>query len=85
MLKRVVHPGEILRDELAEFGVSPASFAHCSENHLMAQLPNLEAVDVKTLDFMSVLHIFFISFAIVDCSYSLRSYPNGCHRGRAGP
>ena len=27
MLKRVVHPGEILRDELAEFGVSPAIFA----------------------------------------------------------
>ncbi len=27
MLKRVVHPGEILRDELAEFGVSPATFA----------------------------------------------------------
>ena len=23
MLKRVVHPGEILRDELAEFEVSP--------------------------------------------------------------
>ena len=27
MLKRVVHPGEILRDELAELGVSPAAFA----------------------------------------------------------
>ena len=27
MLKRVVHPGEILRDELAEFGVSPTAFA----------------------------------------------------------
>ena len=27
MLKRVVHPGEVLRDELAEFGVSPATFA----------------------------------------------------------
>ena len=27
MLKRVVHPGEILRDELAEFGVSPTTFA----------------------------------------------------------
>ena len=27
MLKRVVHPGEVLRDELAEFGVSPAAFA----------------------------------------------------------
>ena len=27
MLKRVVHPGEILRDELAELGVSPATFA----------------------------------------------------------
>ena len=27
MLKRVVHPGEILRDELAEFGVSPTVFA----------------------------------------------------------
>lgn len=27
MLNRVVHPGEILRDELAEWGVSPATFA----------------------------------------------------------
>ncbi|MDE2962876.1 MAG: HigA family addiction module antitoxin [Acidobacteriota bacterium] len=27
MLKRVVHPGEILRDELAAFGVSPSAFA----------------------------------------------------------
>ena len=27
MLKRVVHPGEILKDELEERGVSPASFA----------------------------------------------------------
>ena len=27
MLKRVVHPGEILRDELAEFSVSPTAFA----------------------------------------------------------
>ena len=27
MLKRVVHPGEILRDELAEWKVSPATFA----------------------------------------------------------
>ncbi|MYC80902.1 MAG: HigA family addiction module antidote protein [Acidobacteria bacterium] len=27
MLKRVVHPGEMLRDELAEFGVSPTAFA----------------------------------------------------------
>ena len=27
MLKRVVHPGEVLRDELAEFGVSPTAFA----------------------------------------------------------
>ena len=27
MLKRAVHPGEILRDELEERGVSPASFA----------------------------------------------------------
>ena len=27
MLKRFVHPGEILRDELAEFGVSPTAFA----------------------------------------------------------
>lgn len=27
MLKRVVHSGEILRDELAEFGVSPTTFA----------------------------------------------------------
>lgn len=27
MLKRVVHPGEILRDELSEFGVSPTAFA----------------------------------------------------------
>ena len=27
MLKRVVHPGEILRDELAELGVSQAEFA----------------------------------------------------------
>lgn len=48
----------------------------------MAQLPNLEAIDVKMLDFVSVLHIFFISFSIVDCSYSLRSSPNGCYRGR---
>ena len=27
MLRRVVHPGEILRDELAELGVSPTTFA----------------------------------------------------------
>ena len=27
MLKRAVHPGEILKDELEERGVSPASFA----------------------------------------------------------
>ena len=27
MLKRAVHPGEILRDELEERGVSPANFA----------------------------------------------------------
>ena len=27
MLKRVVHPGEILKDELAELGVSPTMFA----------------------------------------------------------
>lgn len=27
MLKRVVHPGEILRDELAELEVSPTKFA----------------------------------------------------------
>lgn len=27
MLMRVVHPGEILRDELAELGVSPTTFA----------------------------------------------------------
>lgn len=27
MLKRVVHPGEILRDELDEAGVSPTEFA----------------------------------------------------------
>ncbi|MYC15237.1 MAG: HigA family addiction module antidote protein [Gemmatimonadetes bacterium] len=27
MLKRVVHPGEILRDELAELEVSPLTFA----------------------------------------------------------
>lgn len=27
MLKRVVHPGEILRDELDEVGVSPTEFA----------------------------------------------------------
>ena len=27
MLKRVVHPGEILRDELAELGVSQTEFA----------------------------------------------------------
>lgn len=27
MLKRVVHPGEILRDELAELGVPPTTFA----------------------------------------------------------
>ena len=27
MLKRVVHPGEVLRDELAEFGVTPTAFA----------------------------------------------------------
>lgn len=26
-MKRVVHPGEILRDELAELGVSPTTFA----------------------------------------------------------
>ena len=27
MFKRVVHPGEVLRDELAEFGISPTAFA----------------------------------------------------------
>ena len=27
MLKRVVHPGVILRDELAELGVTPTAFA----------------------------------------------------------
>lgn len=27
MLKRVVHPGEVLRDELTEFGVTPTAFA----------------------------------------------------------
>ena len=27
MFKRAVHPGEILKDELAEFGVTPTSFA----------------------------------------------------------
>ena len=27
MLKRVVHPGDILKDELAEMGVSPTAFA----------------------------------------------------------
>ena len=27
MLKRAVHPGEVLKDELEERGVSPASFA----------------------------------------------------------
>ncbi len=27
MLRRVVHPGEVLRDELAEYGVSPAALA----------------------------------------------------------
>ena len=27
MLMRVVHPGEILRDELTEMGVSPTTFA----------------------------------------------------------
>lgn len=27
MFKRVVHPSEILREELAEFGVSPTAFA----------------------------------------------------------
>lgn len=27
MFRRVVHPGEILKDELAELGVTPASFA----------------------------------------------------------
>ena len=27
MLKRVVHPGEILKDELAELGVTPTEFA----------------------------------------------------------
>ena len=28
MFKRAVHPGEILRDELDEMGVTPTSFAH---------------------------------------------------------
>ena len=58
----------------------------------MVRLPNLEAIDVKMLDFVSVLYIFFcetcVLYSIVDCSYSLRSYPNGCYRGRvciAGP
>ena len=27
MLKRIVHPGEILKDELAELGVTPTTFA----------------------------------------------------------
>ena len=27
MLRRIVHPGEVLKDELDEFGVSPASLA----------------------------------------------------------
>ena len=27
MLKRTVHPGEILKDELAEFGITPTEFA----------------------------------------------------------
>ena len=27
MLKRVVHPGEVLKDELGELGVSPTTFA----------------------------------------------------------
>ncbi len=27
MFKRVVHPGEVLKDELDEFGVTPTSFA----------------------------------------------------------
>ena len=27
MLKRVVHPGEILKDELEEMGVAPTTFA----------------------------------------------------------
>ena len=27
MLRRVVHPGEVLRDELAKYGVSPAALA----------------------------------------------------------
>ena len=28
MLKRAVHPGEILKDELAELGVTQTTFAH---------------------------------------------------------
>ena len=32
MLKRAVHPGDVLRDELEERGVSPASFA----SHILA-------------------------------------------------
>lgn len=27
MLKRAVHPGEILKDELEEFGITPTAFA----------------------------------------------------------
>ena len=27
MFKRVVHPGEVLRDELTEFGITPTAFA----------------------------------------------------------
>ena len=27
MFKRVVHPGEVLKDELTEFGVTPTAFA----------------------------------------------------------
>ncbi len=27
MFKRAVHPGEVLRDELAEFGITPTAFA----------------------------------------------------------
>ena len=33
----------------------------------MAQLPNLEAIDVKMLAFVSVLHIFFCQICVLYC------------------
>ena len=51
MLKCVVHPGEILRDELAEWGVSPATFARqidVSLDHIVQIIAGKCSVDSDT-------------------------------------